>query len=253
MSKDAPIRLFSYTLIGWFFLPFILLLLLLLFKFSAVITIIHDTRFWAAFAISLISAFVVILLAPIFAIPTAYFLANQKIRYQGIIESILIDIPQTFPPVAVGVIYLFAFGPGSPVNIAFTFAAVVIAKLFVSAPFTLSYTLRKFREIKESKLDLVARSLGAGTRNLLFGIFIPLAKQDIIAGLTLSWARAMGEFGGSLIFAGVLAYKTEILPTYTNRIVGVDPFLALAATAVLTIFSIIAIVFIRSLLGKEVK
>ncbi len=252
-KTETLIGVLSYSWIGWFALPLLFLFILVIFKSPAVLTIIGDTRFWSAFVISLLSALAVIILTPLFAIPAAYFFTYRQFQYQKILESSLIDIPQTFPPVAVGVIYLFLFGSNSPLNIAFTFLAVVIAKLFVSAPFTLSYTLRKFREIKESKLDLVARSLGADTKNLIFKILVPLAKKDIVAGLTLSWARAMGEFGGSLIFAGVIAYKTEILPTYTSRVVSIDPFLALAATTILTIFALLAIVFIRSLLERKVK
>lgn len=250
---NLVVNLLAYSWGSWFALPIIFLFLTVILKSYAVLAVLNDPRFWSAFLISLGSATSIIILAPLFAIPTAYFLAYKQFKFQKIIESILIDIPQTFPPVAVGVIYLFAFGPNSPINIAFTLLAVIIAKLFVSAPFTLSHTLRKFREIRNSKLDLVARSLGADTRNLLFRIMIPLARNDIVAGLTLSWARAMGEFGGSLIFAGVIAYKTEILPTYTHRIVHVDPFLALAATTTLTLFSILAIVLIRSLLAREGK
>lgn len=250
---EIVLQIFSYSWILWFIIPFLLLMVVVATKFSLVSAVIHDSRFWMAFFISLVSAFAVIILTTIFAIPTAYFLAYHAFPYQGSLETLLIDIPQTFPPVAVGVIYLFIFGSNSPLNLAFTFTAVIIAKLIVSAPFTLSHTLRKFREIQQQKLDLVARSLGAGSKDLLFRVLIPLAKRDIVAGLTLSWARAMGEFGGSLIFAGVIAYKTEILPTYTNRVVSLNPYLALAATAVMAIFAIVAITAVRSLINRKVK
>ncbi len=246
------IRIFSYSWIVWFAIPYLFLFAVFFLKFDAARVIFADGRFWAAFFISLISAFLVMLITAIFAIPTAYFLTYHPFRWNTFLESLLIDIPQTFPPVAVGVIYLFALGPGSPINLAFTFAAVVIAKLLVSAPFTLGYTLRKFREIEQSRLDLVARSLGAGTKDVLLRVLIPLASRDITAGLTLSWARAMGEFGGSLIFAGVIAYKTEVLPTYTNRVVQTDPYLALAATTILTTFALLTIVVVRSLFKKKV-
>lgn len=245
------LHVLAYSWVAWFALPFIFLLVVFVARFDAVRVVAGDGRFWAAFWISVSSAFLVILLTALFSVPTAYFLAFTKSKFRHILEAALIDIPQTFPPVAVGVIYLFAFGSHSPINLAFTFAAVVIAKLLVSAPFTLGFLLRKFREIRASKLDLVARSLGAGTYDLLFRIFLPLARRDLVAGLTLSWARAMGEFGGSLIFAGVIAYSTEILPTYTSRVVGSDPFLALAATAVLTLFAILSIVIVRSLFEKK--
>ena len=249
-TPDNVLKLFAYSWIAWFTLPFLFLLLISVSHLDSVRAIMADGRFMAAFAISMVSAFAVIIITALFTVPTAYFLTYHRFSHSSIIEALLIDIPQTFPPVAVGVIYLFMLGPASPINIAYTFAAVVIAKLIVSAPFGLSYTLRKFREIRESKLDLVARSLGAGTRDLLFLVLIPLAKQDITAGLTLSWARAMGEFGGSLIFAGVIAYKTEILPTYANRVVTSDPYSALAATTVLTVFAVLAIAAVRSLFKK---
>lgn len=250
-TKDTAnlfIKTLSWSWIVWFAIPYLFLFVTFFSKFEAALTILSDARFWAAFLISAISALVVVALTALFSVPVAYFLTYHSQRHANFIEPFLIDIPQTFPPVAVGVIYLFMLGPQSPVNLAFTFAAVVIAKLIVSAPFTIGYTLRKFREIRDSKLDLVARSLGADTGSVVSRVLVPLARRDITAGLTLSWARAMGEFGGSLIFAGVIAYKTEILPTYTNRVVSTDPFFALAATTVLTVFAIFTIIAVRSLL-----
>lgn len=252
MKTESSLNILTYSWMAWFVFPLLFLFIIAMVKFDLVKLIVNDGRFWSAFLISLFSALLVIVLTPFFAIPTAYLLTYHPWKYKRLIEAVLINLPQTFPPVAVGVIYLFAFGPTSSFNIAYTFIAVVIAKLYVSAPFTLDHTLRKFREIKNSKVDLVARSLGAGTGSVLRRVLIPLARRDIAAGLTLSWARAMGEFGGSLIFAGVIAYKTEILPTYTNRMVSTDPFLSLAATAVLTVFAIIAIIVIRRLVeGKR--
>ncbi|MBI2451186.1 MAG: ABC transporter permease subunit [Parcubacteria group bacterium] len=247
------IKISSWSWIAWFIIPYLFLFVVFFVKFDAASAVLQDGRFWSAFLISFSSAVVVVLLTAFFAIPVAYFLTYSSFRYNNFVEALLIDIPQTFPPVAVGVIYLFMLGPSSPINIAFTFTAVVIAKLLVSAPFTIGYTLRKFREIKNSKLDLVARSLGAGARDVLFRVLIPLARRDITAGLTLSWARAMGEFGGSLIFAGVISYKTEILPTYASRVVDANPFLALAATALLTIFALFTIIIVRSLFKRKVE
>lgn len=248
---ESAIRVFAFSWIAWFVLPIVFLIGSFVFKFSAMQPILTDDRFWWAFGISLVSAFVVIALTALFVVPMAYFLAYRDFRGKKFLETLLIDIPQTLPPVAVGVIYVFAFGVDSPIHLAFTFTAVVIAKLIVSAPFALGYILRKFREIRASKLDLVARSLGTDTRGVIFRVLVPMARQDIIAGLTLAWARAMGEFGGSLIFAGVVAYKTEILPTYANRVVHTDPFLALGATAIMVLFSLVALTVARMVLMKK--
>ncbi len=248
---EAAIGVFAFSWIAWFVFPVVFLIGSLVFKFSAMQAVIADDRFWWAFFISLASAFVVILLTALFVVPMAYLLTYGDFRGKKFMETLLIDIPQTLPPVAVGVIYVFAFGVNSPIDLAFTFAAVVVAKLIVSAPFALGYVLRKFREIRESKIDLVARSLGADTRMVIFRILIPIARQDIVAGLTLAWARAMGEFGGSLIFAGVIAYKTEILPTYANRVVQTDPILALGATAIMVLFAMVALTTARMVLAKK--
>lgn len=245
------IHIFSWSWIIWLVAPYLFLFYTLLFKSSILSLILGDDRFWSALLVSVSSAFIVVLFTLIFSLPLAYFLTYINFRYKFILESLLIDIPQTFPPVAVGVIYLFMLGPNTPLNIAYTFLALVIAKIIVSAPFTLGYSLRKFREIKDSKIDLVARSLGANTGDVFFKILIPISRREITAGLTLSWARAMGEFGGSLIFAGVVAYHTEILPTYTNRVVNTDPYRALVATAVITIFAFFTIIIVRSLARQK--
>lgn len=250
---ERAIKVFAFTWIAWFVFPVFFLIGTFVFKFTAMRVIFADDRFWWAFIISLVSAFVVVFLTALFVVPTAYLLAYRDFRYKKMLETLLIDIPQTLPPVAVGVIYIFAFGVNSPINLAFTFTAVVIAKLIVSAPFALGYILRKFREIRESKLDLVARSLGARTGTVIFKVLVPMARQDIVAGLTLAWARAMGEFGGSLIFAGVIAYKTEILPTYASRVVNTDPILALGATAVMVLFAMLALTIARTVLLEKGK
>ncbi len=248
---ERAIKVFAFSWMIWFVFPLLFLIGAFFFKIHAVSAVLSDPRFWAAFWVSIISSIIVIIVSIIFAVPTAHFLTYHDFKYKKFLETLLIDVPQTFPPVAIGVIYLFAFGPGSPINLAFTFTAVVISKIIISAPFALGYVLRRFRQINESNLDLVARSLGASTRDVLFRVLIPLSRQDIAAGLTMASARAMGEFGGSLIFAGTIAYKTEVLPTYTNRVVATDPFLALAATTVMTIFALISLTLAKAVFSKS--
>ncbi|HSD12462.1 MAG TPA: ABC transporter permease subunit [Patescibacteria group bacterium] len=242
----------AYGWMAWLLLPFAVLFGGFVLHIGLVQTVFADPRFLSAFWISLASAFVTAIIAGLFAVPAAYALAFGRFKDTGLLETLMIDIPQTLPPVAVGVVYLFAFGPGRPWNIAFTFAAVVIAKIIVASPFALSHALRRFREIRETKLDLMARSLGADTKDVMLRILVPMSRRELAAGLTLAWARAMGEFGGSLIFAGVIAYRTENLPTYTNRLSQTDPQLALAATTVMVLFSLLALLAVRALIaGKK--
>lgn len=249
----ASIRVLAYGWMAWLLLPFAILFVGFIMRLDLARTVFADPRFLSAFWVSLASAFVTAVVAGFFAIPAAYALAFGRFRNASVLETLMIDVPQTLPPVAVGVIYLYAFGPGRPWNIAFTFLAVVTAKLIVSSPFALSHTLRRFRDIRETKLDLMARSLGADTKDVLLRILVPMSRREIAAGLTLTWARAMGEFGGSLIFAGVIAYRTEILPTYANRLSQQDPLLALTATTVMVAFALLSLLAVRTLIAGKRK
>ncbi len=251
MTAEKGITGLAYIWIAWFLLPFALLAIGVIFRLDAARVVFLDPLFWFAFWLSLASALVTVIVAAVFAVPAAYALTFGRFKDAQLLETLMIDVPQTLPPVAVGVIYLFMFGPRSPIMLAYGFAAVVIAKLVVSAPFALSHTLRKFREIRDAKFDLIARSLGAETKDVFFRVLIPMARRDIVAGLTLTWARAMGEFGGTLIFAGALIYKTDILPTYTSRVAFSDPARALAATLIMVLFALAALGAVKSLAARK--
>src|SRR5262249_43024325 len=153
-----------------------------------------------------------------FGVPLAYVFATREFRGKVVVETLAVDVPQTFPPVAEGMIFLLMLGPQSPIHIrvAFTFTALVIAKFFICAPFVVSFAARKFREIKSTGINLTARSLGASPFQVFLSVFLPLGWKDVAAGVALCWSRAMGELGGSLLFAGVIPSKTEIIPTYIS-------------------------------------
>jgi len=117
-------------------------------SWNLVANALFDSRILGALWISVSSAFIVGALAIAVAIPTSYILTYNEFRGKQLLETLLIEFPQTFPPATVGLVYLLMLGPGSPINIAYTYPAVLIAKLYVSAPFALSFILRRFREIQ---------------------------------------------------------------------------------------------------------
>jgi ABC-type sulfate transport system permease component len=125
-------------------------------QWSLVVNALFDSRILGALWVSVSAAFIVGVLAIVAAIPTAYVLTYSEFRGKSLMETLLIEFPQTFPPATVGLVYLLMLGPSSPINIAYTYPAVLIAKLYVSAPFALSFTLRRFREIHRSGLDVIA-------------------------------------------------------------------------------------------------
>jgi ABC-type sulfate transport system permease component len=143
-----------------------------------------------------------------------------------------------------GLVYLLMLGPRSPVNIAYTYPAIIIAKLYVSAPFALTFILRRFREIHRTGLDIIAASLGGRTRHILLWVLIPMSTIDLLGGFSLTWARAMGEVAATLIFAGAIPWKTEIFPALVYLTSQSAPLIAAA-------LSIAALMFFKGVAGRR--
>lgn len=240
-------------MLAWFVLTFIYQYVAALGSFKAVINSFSNDRILTALLISIASSIVTTLIAIPFGVSLAYVFAIKEFKLKGLMETLAVDIPQTFPPVAEGMIFFFMLGPASllHINLAYTFTALVIAKLFVAAPFLIAYTTRKFREIKQTGMDLTAQSLGANPFQVFTTIYLPLARNDIAAGSAMCWARAMGELGGSLIFAGVIPGITETLPTFIATQATSLTVEALGATILATTASALALVYFKRLTLKR--
>jgi molybdate transport system permease protein len=140
-------------------------------------------------------------------------------RLWRVLET-LVELPVVLPPAVAGVALLLAFGrrgllgPGlaaAGVGLPFTRAAVVVAQTFVAAPFYLQAAIAAFRRL-DPDLLLVARTLGASPPRILFTVAIPVSWPSLAGGAAMSWARALGEFGATLMFAGNMQGRTQTLP-----------------------------------------
>jgi molybdate transport system permease protein len=174
-----------------------------------------------SFLTTLTSLFFVVALGT----PLAWVLARQRPATVGGRRAwqaveVLVQLPVVVPPAVAGVALLFAFGRRAPIGgfldraglgVAFTPAAVVLAEVFVSAPFFLQAALAAFRGLDEDLL-VVARTLGARPARLFFRVALPMSLQGLGSGAALSWSRALGEFGATLMFAGSLGGRTQTLP-----------------------------------------
>jgi len=145
--------------------------------------------------------------------------ASRASRIWRMLET-LVELPAVLPPAVAGVALLLAFGrrgllgPGlaaAGIGLPFTRAAVVVAQTFVAAPFYLQAAIAAFRRL-DPDLILVARTLGASPPRVLFTIAIPVAWPSLAGGAAMSWARALGEFGATLMFAGNMSGRTQTLP-----------------------------------------
>jgi molybdate transport system permease protein len=155
----------------------------------------------------------------------AWRIARHKTRVSGWLEAVT-QLPAVIPPAVAGLGLLLAFGRRGlfggwldrhGIALAFTTPAVVLAEAFVSAPFFLQAAITAFRRIDDNLL-VVARTLGASPFRAFVKVGLPLAAPGLVAGAAMSWARAVGEFGATLLFAGNLPGRTQTMPlaVYTS-------------------------------------
>ncbi len=151
---------------------------------------------------------------------TATFLVKSKMPFKNLIDA-AVNIPLVLPPLATGYLLLLLLGRngllGAPfyrlfgVQVPFTWVAAVIAALVVSFPLMVR-TLKVSIEAVDPRLEDAARTLGAKKLDVFFSITLPLCIKGIVAGSVLTFARSIGEFGATIIFAGNIADKTRTIP-----------------------------------------
>jgi molybdate transport system permease protein len=157
-------------------------------------------------------------LAVVLGTPLAYLLARVSFRGSDLVDT-LVDLPITIPPVVAGVALLLAFGRRSllgrqldvfGVQIAFTSIAVVMAQLFIASPFFVKAARAGFEAV-DDRYEAAARTLGASPWRVFWTVTVPLARPALLSGLVLAWARALSEFGATMMFAGNFPGRTQTL------------------------------------------
>lgn len=190
--------------------------------------------------LSLQTTTVALALIVVLGTPLAWWLARSRHPWVRIIET-MIELPIVLPPAVLGVALLAAYGRRGLVGglledvgagLPFTVAAVVVAQVVVAAPFYVQSALGGFRQMDEDLL-LVAKSLGATPFQAFVRVAIPAAMPALAAGAGMSWARAVGEFGATLLFAGNLAGRTQTMPLAIYAAMEADLGLARAIALLL--------------------
>lgn len=174
---------------------------------------------WPALKLSAVTTMASLVVIITLGTPLAWVVARAKTRWLRWVETALM-LPMVIPPAVSGIALLLAFGRRGlftlglgfdDVSIAFTPVAVVLAQVFVSAPYYVQAGVTTFRRLDEEVL-LVARTLGTGPIRLFFRIAVPLAATGLVSAGAVTWARSLGEFGATLMFAGNLQGTTQTLP-----------------------------------------
>ncbi|MET0330189.1 MAG: ATP-binding cassette domain-containing protein [Dyella sp.] len=184
-----------------------------------------NDQIWRATATSFASASVATVLIALGGVPLGYYLAQRSGR-AGRLLGFIVQLPLALPPLTSGILLLFLLGPYSPlggllgragIELTDSFAGIVLAEAFVAAPFLIIAARSAFAAI-DPELIAVAATLGRGPWACFVTVSLPLAWPAIVAGLLLSWLRAFGEFGATVM----MAYHPYSLPVYTFVSFGSD-------------------------------
>ncbi|MEX2011793.1 MAG: ABC transporter permease [Chloroflexota bacterium] len=172
-----------------------------------------------ALGLSLVTTLASLALAVALGTPLAYALARRRVRGRALLEA-LVDLPIVLPPAVAGLALLLVLGRrgwiGGPlealgISIPFTTVAVVLAQTFVAAPFFVRAARTGFAGV-DRHLEDAARVDGASEASVFWHVTLPLAAPALAPGLVMTWARALGEFGATIMFAGNFAGRTQTLP-----------------------------------------
>jgi molybdate transport system permease protein len=254
-------RAFSVVLVAALALVVVFLTLPLLALFLRVplgelVAQLGDERAREALLVSLKTSLVAHALILVVGTPAAYLVAGRSFRGRPLLLS-LIEVPLVLPPAVAGLGLLAAFGRSGllgqelsalGLEIPFTQLAVVLAICFVASPFYIRAAITSFEAV-DPTLPAAARTLGAGPFRVFARVVLPLSLGGLGAGSTLAFARGLGEFGATIMFAGSLPGLTQTAPLAIYDALDEDFEVALALGALLVVISLV-ILFVAKLLGS---
>ena len=209
-----------------------------------------------ALRLSLVTTAISMVLVVLFGTPLAYLLARRAFPGRRWVDA-LVDLPVVLPPVVAGFALLLVFGRrgvlGGPLadaglDLAFTSIAVVLAQVFVASPFYVRSLKVGFGAVPR-ELEAAALIDGADRWGAFWRVTWPLALPAFTEGLVLAWARALGEFGATIVFAGSLQGRTRTLPLAIYAALERDLDAAIAMAAVLTVVALGLFLVVRGVTG----
>lgn len=219
---------------------------------------VQSERTLFAVRLSLVAATLAATLALALAIPAAYALSRYRFRGRELVDTVL-EFPIIVSPAALGAMLLIFFNnpfgewiQEHAVRFVFSFAGIVLAQ-FVTVLGVATRVLKTSFDEVPVELETVARTLGATPRHAWFTVTLPLARRGLIAAFILAWAKALGEFGATIMVAGTMAMRTETLPVAIFiRLASADIEGTVALILVLVTIGLAALYATRRLLGKAV-
>ncbi len=206
-----------------------------------------------ALHLSFLTSTIALLISILVGTPVAYWLSHHQVRGRDAVDTLL-DLPLVLPPVAAGLALFLLYGRQGigawlaehELRLTYTTAAVIMSQVFIASPFYVKQARAGFESVPVA-LRLASATLGAGRLRTFLRVTAPLARHALLAGAVMTWARALGEFGATLVFAGDFPGRTETMPLaiYSSAAsgteIGLRTSVALAVVLVGISFVVIAL------------
>lgn len=256
-ARPPLVWLLALPLLSFLLLP--LLAMLLRLRLDGLWATVTSQVVAQALGLSMATSLAATALALALGGPLAYLLARRQFRGRTVVDT-LIDLPMVLPPSVAGIALLMAFGRrgllGAPlaelgISISFTVVAVVLAQCFVAAPYFVKAATAGFVGV-DRELEQAAALDGASPLAVLRYITIPLAWPALFSGAVMTWARALGEFGATIIFAGNLPGRTQTMPLAIYLGFERDLNLALVLSAILLTISFGVLALVKGVLKQRI-
>ena len=218
----------------------------------------NETQVAKAVGLSLVTSLITTVVTMLFGTPVALLLAQRRFRFYRLVDT-LIDLPTVLPPAVAGVALLMAFGrrgifggwlADAGVSIPFTQVAVVMAQTFIAAPLYIKAATLGFAGVNPELLQAAALD-GANRWQIFRGVVLPLSWMGVMSGLVMTWARAMGEFGATIIFAGNFPGRTQTMPLAIYMGFEIDLNVALTLSIILVCLSFLTLIVVKGFLHRR--
>ncbi len=252
-GSRIPLPLLLPAIVGIAFLVLPMVGLLIRAPWSELFVRLAEPEVGQALRLSLITATLATVVSMIFGIPIAWVLARSTIRGRSILRA-LVTVPLVLPPVVGGVALFLVLGRRGIIgawvyeefglSLPFTTAAVVIAETFVAMPF-LVISVEGALRAADARFEDAAATLGAGGWSTFRRVTLPLVAPGVAAGAVLCWARALGEFGATITFAGNFPGTTQTMPLAVYLALQNDPQAAIVLSLVLLVVSLATLALLR--------
>jgi molybdate transport system permease protein len=263
LNRNKVVRQLSWQILSIPFLLFILIpIVQLFFKITpeSFIQQIQSHEVLQAIRLSLLTTFITVIVTIFFGTPVAYLIHHRNLRIARWTDA-LVDLPTVLPPAVAGLALLLAFGRAGwigkgltllGIQIPFTTAAVVMAQMFIASPYYIRSTAMGFDQVG-CEIKRAAALDGASRWQVFRYIMVPMSWMAIINGCILTWARALGEFGATILFAGNFPGRTQTMPLAIYLGFEVNMQSAITLSVILIVVSLAVLVIAKRVLNEKVE